>query len=64
MAKSRQIEFNIGEEIFGFKNEEIKDEKSIQQSKHRCEMDKCEGDSASSTMVRSFEVWKAKSPET
>ena len=54
MAKSQQIEFNIGEEIFGFKNEEIKDEKSIQQSKHRCETDKCECDSASSTMVRSF----------
>ena len=53
MAKSRQIEFNIGEEIFGFKNEEIKDEKSIKQIEHKCETDKCEGDSASSTMVRS-----------
>ena len=53
MAKSRQIEFNIGEEIFGFKNEEIKDEKTIPERKHKCEMDKCECDSASSTMVRS-----------
>ena len=51
MARSKNIDFNINEEIF---NLEDKNEKGISESKHKCEKDKCDCSSNNSTMVSHF----------
>ena len=49
MARSKHIDFNLGEEIF---NLEVKDKKTIPESEHKCEKENCDCDSTNSTMVR------------
>lgn len=49
MARSKHIDFNIGEEIF---NLEVKEKKAITESEHKCGKENCECDSTNSTMVR------------